>query len=461
MRRSKFILAASSIAAALSVQIALGQVAAPPAVGPQPSLGNQALRANSIEPGKAVAVVNKITTPLPLSAVEKESAMKAIDKKITDASADMHMKIKALMPDELAVLTKTTGWKAEDQQGLLTALRAGDPAAVYEAWTKAAPTDTAGAEIVARQTEVKKTITRLVQDTEKNMAGVRQDVIDLDTALGKISATTSGVNDLMPSVKHLKTLADARQFVETAAIGTGNVAKIPTGKISLIYDPGLETGTAVVLSKDAMLIGNEGHPPLRIDTGNAAEALGMPIVSTAALPDAEGEPMLDGVMLVNPKSTQVTINYNLNGNHYIMEPGMAQRLPSAEKWILEYDRGASFGPATYELKPGTYHFTPSDQGIQTFQQRYDVVLDNTLSKQEFAFIYNGENMVVPANGTKSLTSMYPMVIRYDRGNGAAFAVKTINFAGNVQVGVNAADNMWDLFPTNDNQKEVTKLKLFK
>jgi hypothetical protein len=54
-----------------------------------------------------------------------------------------------------------------------------------------------------------------------------------------------------------------------------------------------------------------------------------------------------------------------------------------------------------------------------------------------------------------------MVIRYDRGNGAAFAVKTINFAGNVQIGVNAADNMWDLFPTNDNQKEVTKLKLFK
>jgi len=461
MIRHKFIFAASSIAAALSVQIALGQIAAPPAVGPQPSLGNQALRANSIETGKAVALVNKIVTPLPLSAVEKEGAVTAINKKIVDASAEMQTKIKALMPDELAVLAKTTGWKAEEQQSLLTALRAGDPAAVYEAWTKAAPTDTAGAEIVARQTEVKKTIGRLVQDAEKNQAAVRQDVIDLDTALGKISATTPGVNDLMPNVKHLKTLAEARQFVETASIGTGNVAKIPTGKISLIYDPGLETGTAVVLSKDAMLIGNEGHPPLRIDMGNAAEALGMPIVSTAALPDAEGEPMLNGVMLVNPKSTQVTINYSINGNHYIMEPGMAQRLPAADKWILDYDRGASFGPATYELKPGTYHFTPSDQGIQTFQQRYDVVFDNTLSKQEFNFIYNGENMVVPANGTKSITSWYPMVVRYDRGNGAAFAVKSVNFAGNVQVGVNSADNMWDLFPTNDNQKEVTKLKLFK
>jgi len=460
LRRNLFLLL-SSITAALSVEMASAQVAAPPAVGPQPSLGNQALRSNSIEPGKAVAVVNKIVTPLPLSAVEKESAVKAINKKISEATTELQAKLKTLMPDELSVLTKTTGWKPEDQQSLLTALRAGDPAAVYEAWTKAAPTDTAGAEIVARQTEVKKTMGKLAQDAEKENAAVRQDVIDLDTALGKISATTPGVNDVMPSVKYLKTLADAKQFVETAAIGAGNIAKIPTGKISLIYDPGLETGVAVVLSNEAMLIGNQGHPPLRIDVGNAAEALGMPIVNGTPLPDAEGEPMVEGVMLVNPKSTQVTVNYNINGNHYIMEPGMAQRLPAAERWLLEYDRGANYGPAVYDLKPGTYHFTPSDQGIQTFQQRYDVVLDNSQSKQEFNFIYNGENMVVPANGTKSLTSSYPLVIRYDRGNGAGFAVKSINFAGNVQVGVNSADNMWDLFPTNDNQREVTKLKLFK
>lgn len=461
MFRNKFFVLSASLAAALSAQATFAQLAAPPAVGPEPSLGNQALRSNSIDPGKAVAVVNKIITPLPLSAVEKESAVTAINKKILDSSTDIHAKLKTLMPDELSVLTKTTGWKPEEQQALLTALRAGDPAAVYEAWTKAAPTDTAGAEIVARQTEVKKTMGRLAQDAEKNNAGVRQDVIDLDTAIGKISATTSGVNDLAPLIKNLKTLVDAKQFVETATVTTGAVAKLPTGKISLIYDPGLEAGTAVVLSKEALLIGNEGHSPLKIETGNAAEALGLPIVTGTALPDAEGEPMLQGIMLVNPRSTQVTVNYNINGNHYIMEPGMAQRLPPADRWLLEYDRGASFGPATYELKPGTYHFTPSDQGIQTFQQRYDVVLDNSQSKQEFNFIYNGENMVVPANGTKSLTSMYPLVIKYDRGNGAGFAVKSINFAGNVQVGVNAADNMWDLFPTNDNQREVTKLKLFK
>ena len=461
MFRNKFLCAASSIAAALSVQLASAQIAAPPAVGPQPSLGNQALRSNSIEPGKAVAIVNKIATPLPLSAVEKDSALTSINKKIGDAVTDLNMKFKGVLPDELAVLTKTSGWKPEEQQGLLTALRAADPAAVYEAWTKAAPTDMATAEIVARQTEVKKSMMKLVSDAEKNLAGVRQDVIDLDTAVGKISATTPGINDLVPSINQLKTLVEARQFVETAAIGAGNVAKLPTGKVALIYDPSVETGLAVVLSKEAMLIGNQGHPPLRIDMGNAAEALGMPIVNGTPLPDAEGEPMTEGVYLVNPKSTQVTINYNINGNHYIMEPSMAQRLPAGAKWILEYDRGASFGPATYELKPGTYHFTPSDQGIQTFQQRFDVVLDNSQSKQEFNFIYNGENMVVPANGTKSLSSSYPLVIKYDRGNGAGFATKSINFAGNVQIGVNAADNMWDLFPTNDNQREVTKLKLFK
>ncbi|MCE9608367.1 MAG: hypothetical protein K8U03_26075, partial [Planctomycetia bacterium] len=151
----------TSLAAASFVQVSLAQIAAPPRVGPEPSLGNQALRSNSIEPGKAVAIVNKIMTPLPLSTVEKETAVASIDKKVVESVTEMSTKLKTLMPDELSILTKTTGWKPEEQQSLLTALRAGDPAAVYEAWTKAAPTDTAGAEIVARQTEVKKSMTRL------------------------------------------------------------------------------------------------------------------------------------------------------------------------------------------------------------------------------------------------------------------------------------------------------------
>jgi len=44
-------------------------------------------------------------------------------------------------------------------------------------------------------------------------------------------------------------------------------------------DPSLPIGTAIVLSKEAMLIGHEGAGPLTITTGNAAHALQLPIVS--------------------------------------------------------------------------------------------------------------------------------------------------------------------------------------
>ena len=69
-------------------------------------------------------------------------------------------------------------------------------------------------------------------------------------------------------------------------------------------------------------------------------------------------------------------------------------------------------------------------------------------------------LVVPANGTKVISSIYPMVIRYDRANGAELAAKAVNFSGNVQIGVNAVDNRWDVFPTTDGQRQATNLRLF-
>ena len=63
--------------------------------------------------------------------------------------------------------------------------------------------------------------------------------------------------------------------------------------------------------------------------------------------------------------------------------------------------------------------------------------------------------------TKALTSDYPIVVQYDRGNGSEVAIKSMHFSGNVQVGMNAADNKWNLFPTTDNQREATALRLFR
>ncbi|MDB5385176.1 MAG: hypothetical protein JWM11_822 [Planctomycetaceae bacterium] len=444
----------------LSTRGLFAQLAAPPRVGSQSSNGNSALRPNSFEANKPVAMPNKIIIPIPLSGDAQRSALTNLDRHIADQVGDLAEKLKTILPDELSILAKTDGWKKEDQQALVVALRAMDPTAVYEAWAKGNSQDTAGGEIVARQTDVKRTMGRLAQDVEKNKSAVRQNLIDLDIGLGKIANTLPAVADLSTSVKTLKSWVEARFLVESAESEKGSAAKLPTGDITLVFDPTMPVGTAIVLNNKAMLIGNEGVGALTITKGNAAQALRLPIVTGNPLPEAQGEEMVAGTLLTNPKSARGTMNYNLNGNHYVMEPGMTQKLPPDRKWVIEFDRGQTFGAAAYTLSAGTYRFTPTDLGWQLYRDRFDVVLDNSQSNQEFNFIFLGENLTIPAGGSRTLSAIYPIVVRFDRGNGQEFVTKTLPPNGTVQVGVNATDNQWDLFPTTDNRREVSNLKPF-
>lgn len=436
------------------------QVAAPPRVGSQQSDQNADLRPNNFEPNKPVAMPNDIIKPIPLSVDAQRDAISSIDKQISEQVQLVGEKLKTILPDELNILSKTDGWKSEDQQRLVVALRANDGTAVYEAWTKGNPQDTAGAELAARQTDAKRIMGRLVQDVDKDKAAVRQNVADLDTALNKISTSTPAVSDVAPLVKALKTWVEARHLIEHAEPQKGGAAKLPVGDVTLVFDPTLPVGTAIVLNNKAMLIGNEGVGPLSISTGNAAKALKLPIVTRTPIPEAQGEEILVGSLIENPKSSKVTINYNINGNHYVMEPGMVQKLPADRKWVVEFDRGQPYGAAAYTLQPGTFHFTPSDLGLQFYRHRFDVVLDNTQSNQEFNFLFQGEALSVPAGGTRKLSSLYPIVVKFDRGNGDQFVTKTLPANGNVQVGVYSTDNLWDLFPTTENRREAKNVKPF-
>lgn len=464
MLRNRLTWAALFAASALASN-AWAQNGAPPRYGSQPTLGNAAVRRNSFEANKPVALTNKILKPVPLTADAQRSALANIDKNIAGQIADLCTKLKTVLPDELTILTKTTGWKTEDQQAIVGALRAGDPTVVYQTWVKGNPQDTAGAELAARQTDVQRLMTRLSQDIEKNKAGLKQHASEFDAALGKIAGATPAVSDLTMPVRTLRTWIDARQLIETATPAKGSVATLPTGNdVTLVFDPTMPRGMAIVLNDQAILIGREGDSSLVIATGNAAEALGLPIVTANPLADAEGEAMTSGVLLVNPASSKGTINYNIDGNHYVARPGMSQKLdPRADgrPWVIEYDRGESFGPASYTLSPGTYHFTPTDLGWQLYKQRFEIVLDNAKSSQEFNFIFQGQDLIVPAGGSRTLSSSYPVVVKFDRGNGAEFVSKTTPMTvGNLQIGVNASDNLWDLFPTSDNRREVSNLTPF-
>jgi hypothetical protein len=248
-------------------------------VGSQTSDGNSALRRNTFEANKPVASPNAIIKPIPLSVDSQKAALANIDKNIIDQVESLNDKLKTILPDELAILAKTNGWKPEDQQKLIVALRAMDPSAVSVAWTQGNPQDSAGAEITARQTDVKRIAGQLTTDVEKNKAAVRKVVGQLDVALGKIASSTPAISDLTPFMKTLKTWVEARHLLSAADPEKGAVARLPGGTVTLLFDPTLPTGTAIVLNKDAVLIGNEGAGPMSIVEGNAAQALKLPIVT--------------------------------------------------------------------------------------------------------------------------------------------------------------------------------------
>lgn len=121
------------IATITTAENAWTQTAAPPRVGSEISVGNAGLRPNASGTSKPIAMTNKIIKPVPLTADSQRNALKNIDRNISSQLEALSDKLKTVLPDELSILSKTNGWKTEDQQALVSALRAGDRTAVYEA----------------------------------------------------------------------------------------------------------------------------------------------------------------------------------------------------------------------------------------------------------------------------------------------------------------------------------------
>jgi len=428
--------------------------------GQERDMETGAMRSNSISPTKPDVAPNKLLMPIPLSAAEQEKALAAIDRHTSDEVAQLKERLKEVLPDELSILTLTNGWRAEDQNALIAALRNGDPTGIYEAWTQGNPRDTAGAEVVARQGEVKRNLARLQHDLHKSTVA-QQDVADLEASLGKLAPAKPAAGEIAKSLDPLRTWLAVRQYVDTAVTDAGAIASLPSGKVAIIHDTGLPFGSAIVLGNGAVMVGGNGRGPVSVTFGNAAEALGFSVVTAEPVADAQGEEVKSGTLLVNPTGSGANVIYTVNGSRYVMEPGMSQKLPAGPTWIVDFDRGSGLGHSTYTANEGTYYFTPSEHGWNLYHHRFDVVLDNSENPVTFRYTVNGEKQTVAAHSTAAISSDYPMVIRFDRGNGLQRASKILKFDGTVQIGVNARDNLWDIFPTNAGQREISRVELFR
>jgi hypothetical protein len=418
-----------------------------------------ALRRNEMPVRNTDAGINEVITPIPLTAARLEVAKEGVDRQIRDLIEDLRPQMRHLFPDKLEALSGTSGWTPQARNALTKALRAGDPEEIYEAWLEAEPNNTTGAELIAREATLERAFTRLVQSSEEGDATSAQ-FDEVRDALDKLAVVDEQAGQLIGALDEVETWIKIQELIDDAEPDTGAAKALPKGRVKLIKNPNLSVGTAVVLNGTTVMVGNRGQGGVEITRGSAPEALGLPVINDDPLPDAEGAPQRSGTLIMNPRQHGETIRYVLNGEEYIMRPGTSQRLRTGRNWRIEYDRGANAGVSEYTLSDGTYVWTPTERGWQLYKQRYDVTIDNTRNLRDFHFVVNDEPMVVRAGHARKITNRYPLVIEYDRGNGSERVAKSVNFSGNIEVGVNAQDNLLDLFAEQGNAKRVEEPALF-
>lgn len=74
------------------------------------------------------------------------------------------------------------------------------------------------------------------------------------------------------------------------------------------------------------------------------------------------------IVLLNPATNSDSVEYMLNGEHFVMRPGQSQRFTRDRDWIIEFDRGDGNNFARYSLKSSTYKFKTAANGWELFEQ---------------------------------------------------------------------------------------------
>lgn len=226
----------------------------------------------------------------------------------------------------------------------------------------------------------------------------------------------------------------------------GQTVPIPTGPVNIVYHPKLPDRQVVVVNAQTVMIGTGGLGSFRMERGFVAEALGRRLGHTSPLHENQSKLVRSGVVVVNP--THARVRFVFGRHEVVLEPGFQQALVGEGE--ISFDRGGGKGAARYTLEPGSYEFTVNEKGWDIFSKTYKVTLSNEGNLEPFHYVVQGEGASLGPEQSATHESKYPILIRFDRGDGSA--TKQIRWEKShdtVQVAVNPDDNLWDLFAASE------------
>lgn len=235
----------------------------------------------------------------------------------------------------------------------------------------------------------------------------------------------------------------------------GEQVAIPAGPVNIVYHPKLPDRQVVVVNAQTVMIGTGGRGVFRMERGYAAEALGHRVGRGTPLAANQSELVHTGVVIVNP--TRVKVGFVFGRHEVSLEPGYQQAF--ADEGIISFDRGGGKKTTRYSLEPGTYEFTADHDGWDLHSRKYAVTLSNEGNRQPFHYIVQGQRDSLADDEQKTHTGSYPILIRFDRGDGSATRqIRWDDDQGTVQVAVNPADNLWDLFAAGEPEQAKSPLQ---
>ncbi|WP_161602295.1 hypothetical protein [Tautonia marina] len=222
------------------------------------------------------------------------------------------------------------------------------------------------------------------------------------------------------------------------------------GPILIVSNPALPSDATALLWQDVVLVGTGGDGSLNVETGQPSD-IGVPIVDgrpvDEAAPDSSQARRDLTVIVMNPPETGGSTTFLIEGTQYSLQPGESVTKTGRTSWIISFDRGGSFGPARYKLTPETYAFrVTDDKGWDLRRKTFEITLDNSENSNDFHYVLDNTVGVVRGGAKATLTSKWPILLTFDRGNGDV-AIKELT-EGTFSVGVDADEQLLDIFPTD-------------
>jgi hypothetical protein len=174
-----------------------------------------------------------------------------------------------------------------------------------------------------------------------------------------------------------------------------------------------------------------------------ADVCGVP-VRIDPVTDSGGNAAATTVIL-NPEETGQSVHYNLGPYPFSIGPGQAQRLERS--YVISFDPGNGGTVKKYTLGTGPYQLVVGPGGWDLQSVKVAVTIDNSQYKGTFHYQVDGKDAVLQSGQAVDLTSLLPIVIAFDRGDGGKPARKILTH-GTYRVGIDAVQRRLDLFDAN-------------